>query len=100
MYCSTGGQLLDAGRVRGARRAEFAHMSDMGVGSEARRSQLPRGARVIKTHWVDNERVGDQVRCNFVRSRLVRMEFKIVGARGDIFAGIPPVGSQADHQLG
>ena len=58
--------MLDAGRVHEARRAEFAHMSEMGVVSDVRRSQVSRESRVVETRRVDNERVGDQVRRDFI----------------------------------
>ena len=49
------------------------------------------GRRIIRCKWVDDERFGDAVRGDFVRSRCVAMELRAWGAREDNAANTPPV---------
>ena len=82
------GAELDVEIVKEARRLEIEYVKGRNVYSKVRRSDVPKGGKVVKTKWVDINK-GDLENMN-VRSRLVAMEFKD-GQDPELFAGTPPL---------
>ena len=74
--------------VKEARRQEIEYVKGRNVYSKVKRSEVPKGGKVVRTKWVDINK-GDLENMN-VRSRLVAMEFKD-SQNPELFAGTPPL---------
>ena len=81
---------MDKPRVVEARKLEMAFFRRMGVYRKVRRSDVPRGQRIITTKWVDTSK-GTEEEPDY-RSRLVGREIKM-DERPDLFAATPPLES-------
>ena len=84
------GGLLDKQQCIDARRLEMDYFRRMGVYRKIKRSEVPAGARIITTKWVDTNK-GTEDEPNY-RSRLVGREIK-TDDRPDLFAATPPLES-------
>ena len=84
-----GGTLIKE-RCIEARMLEMEYFRKMGVYRKIKRTDLPPGAKVITTKWVDTNK-GTEEEPNY-RSRLVGREIK-TDERPDLFAATPPLES-------
>ena len=84
------GGVLDKQSCIEARRLEMQFFRKMGVYRKMKRADLPPGAKVITTKWVDTNK-GSDAEPNY-RSRLVGREIK-TDERPDLFAATPPLES-------
>jgi hypothetical protein len=90
------GGILDAEKVRAARREEVSWCRKMGVWVRVLRSEmLAEGGRAVSLRWIDTDK-GDARRPNY-RSRLVVREIKKAMRKSDVpsaaelFSGMPPL---------
>ena len=90
------GGVLEADRVRAARREEVGWCRRMGVWTRVPRSEmLAEGGRAVSLRWVDTDK-GDARRPNY-RSRLCVREIKKamkkseIPQAADLFSGMPPL---------
>ena len=84
------GGILDKQMCIDARKLEMQFFRKMGVYRKIKRTDLPPGAKVITTKWVDTNK-GTEAEPNY-RSRLVGREIK-TDERPDLFAATPPLES-------
>ena len=83
------GKMLDAAKVREARREEMDFIEKKGVWKKMKRSEaLAQGYKIVDTRWIDIDK-GDENKPIY-RSRLVGEEFN-TGQEDGLFASTPPL---------